>query len=192
MINHIKAWYNGQNALNHFLLNVSMFAVSYFVFYRLVIDIVPSLREAKNIVRNEHINSILYCSQKLLHWFGVETGLDIYQHRIVTLTHRWVKMTPLCSGAMITAVMGAFIISFPGRKILFKLRVVLIGAVVIYVLNIIRVSVIAIQLASNNKAHILFVQNYHKTVYDTLIYILVLVYIAVYVFKFSAQTLSQK
>lgn len=188
----IIKWYNSQNTLTQFLLNVCVFAFTYFVLYRLIIDIVPFLRDAKNELRDVHIDSILRCSQKLLHWFGVETGLDTVRHQLVTASNRWVRMTPLCSGVMITSVMAAFIISFPGRKLLFKLRIVAIGAVFIYVLNVVRVAVIAAQLASNNKSHIMFVQNYHKTVYDTLIYILVLVYIAVYVFKFSAQTLSEK
>lgn len=152
----------------------------------MIIDIIPVFRDAKNDIRSAHINSILQLSQTFLGWFGIDTVVDTAHNYIITLSGKRVRMTPLCSGLMVTSVVSAFIISFPGRSLLYRLRFALVGAIIIYILNIIRVSVIAAQLASNNKLHIDFVQNYHKTVYDTLIYILVLVYIAVYVFRYSA------
>lgn len=182
-------FYSKQNDLIKFLINVGFFALIYIFFYRLLFATVPYWHEAINNIRSEHINSILYCSHKLLYILGVDTVLDTDKHRLITESHRWVTMGPLCSGVKITSALVIFILSFPGRSFLYRLLFASFGTVIIYILNVIRIAIIAIQIGSDNISHVRFVHNYHEIVYDSFIYILVLLYIGFYILKLSTSTI---
>lgn len=188
MIKKAKNWYSKQDTLIQFLCNCGIIAILYFVVYRVMLDVIPHFQSTKDALRDQHINNILYCAHKLLSFFDISSTLDTEQHRLYLSNNRWIAMLPYCSGLMLTAATAAFILAFPASTFRFRILMAGIGSILIFVLNTVRITVIAIQLNSNDIAHLRFVHKYHKTVYDPIVYALVLIYIAFYVFKFSKKS----
>lgn len=183
MLKNILAWYSKQDTLTQFLCNCGIAAISYFVIYRIAIDAIPHLQQIKNNIRNWHINNILFSAQKLLTFINIKSIVAEEQNRLY-IGSKYIAMLPYCSGLMLTAGMTGFILAFPGRTFLFRIMMAGIGAALIFILNTLRITVIAAQLSSSDATHLHFVHKYHKTVYDPIVYAIVLLYIGIYVFKF--------
>lgn len=96
-----------------------------------------------------------------------------------------INMVYSCIGIGIFSSWAAFIIAFPNKKIKQKLIWLFTGLLIVWILNVIRVSTLLILV---NKSRNINGFNSHHTIYNTIAYFVILLLIYIYTNKVSKQT----